>query len=208
MSARKADTNINVGKAEGKAKEDQGNVNHHTTCDGCKQPIYGLRHKCMGCSEFDYCSECVQKAARNHPGHRFETLFEPESRKPVSENGGRVRGDDSAREGSRSYGDRSRPERSWDAPGNHKPSPSRAPPKSLSTQSRTRPVKDGEGRDQGERTYWSVSYAMSIDHAIDKHGLEKLTIMIGNDDVNQPDSGDYCADPTFSMMNLLGQSLK
>ena len=36
----------------------------------------------MNCPDWDYCSECVKSAHKNHPGHRFVPLYEPISQKP------------------------------------------------------------------------------------------------------------------------------
>ena len=36
----------------------------------------------MNCPDWDYCSECVKTAHKNHPSHRFVPLFEPISQKP------------------------------------------------------------------------------------------------------------------------------
>lgn len=41
------------------------------------QPIIGLRNKCFSCPDFDYCADCMQGAAENHPGHRFAPLYDP-----------------------------------------------------------------------------------------------------------------------------------
>ena len=41
------------------------------------QYIYGVRHKCMNCPDWDYCSTCFEDARQNHPGHRFVPLYEP-----------------------------------------------------------------------------------------------------------------------------------
>ena len=41
-----------------------------------KQAIHGVRHKCMNCPDWDYCSTCVKSASVEHPGHRFVPLFE------------------------------------------------------------------------------------------------------------------------------------
>lgn len=40
------------------------------------QDIYGVRHKCLSCPDFDYCSTCVGSAGENHPGHRFIPVYE------------------------------------------------------------------------------------------------------------------------------------
>ncbi|GAB7341361.1 hypothetical protein MBLNU457_7621t1 [Dothideomycetes sp. NU457] len=53
------------------------NVRHHAICDGCNKNIYGIRHKCFVCPDFDYCSDCLRsKAAREHHGHRFAAIYE------------------------------------------------------------------------------------------------------------------------------------
>ena len=38
----------------------------------------------MTCPDWDYCSTCVKKALRTHPGHRLVPLYEPVSHKPRS----------------------------------------------------------------------------------------------------------------------------
>lgn len=53
------------------------NIKHAALCDGCDKPIFGVRHKCLNCPDWDYCSECVKNATYIHPGHRFAPLFEP-----------------------------------------------------------------------------------------------------------------------------------
>lgn len=35
-----------------------------------------MRHKCMNCPDWDYCSACIKDARHTHPGHRFVPLFE------------------------------------------------------------------------------------------------------------------------------------
>ncbi|KAH2977152.1 hypothetical protein KXW58_006055 [Aspergillus fumigatus] len=49
---------------------------HAAICDGCEKRIVGVRHKCLTCPDWDYCSECVGNAAQTHPGHRFAPLYE------------------------------------------------------------------------------------------------------------------------------------
>lgn len=78
-------------------------LTHQATCDGCNkvnlhhcpgpfetdssQTIVGVRHKCLACPDWDYCSRCASKSSLTHPGHRFARLYEPlgymGSRKPV-----------------------------------------------------------------------------------------------------------------------------
>lgn len=70
------------------------NAKHNALCNGCDkvsdqvsvssitsanivQPIFGTRHKCLNCPDWDYCSECVKNSSLIHPGHRFAPLFEP-----------------------------------------------------------------------------------------------------------------------------------
>lgn len=53
------------------------NVRHHALCDGCDKTIYGIRHKCLNCPDWDYCSECVKKSAATHKGHRFTAIYTP-----------------------------------------------------------------------------------------------------------------------------------
>lgn len=35
-----------------------------------------MRHKCLSCPDWDYCSECAVDAEQNHPGHRFVPIYE------------------------------------------------------------------------------------------------------------------------------------
>lgn len=35
-----------------------------------------MRHKCLTCPDWDYCSECFSHAPDTHPGHRFAPLYE------------------------------------------------------------------------------------------------------------------------------------
>ncbi|KAL8873570.1 MAG: hypothetical protein Q9174_000986 [Haloplaca sp. 1 TL-2023] len=53
------------------------NTRHHAICDGCDKNIYGTRHKCLNCPDWDYCSTCIKGARTSHPGHRFVALNEP-----------------------------------------------------------------------------------------------------------------------------------
>ncbi|KAK8120753.1 hypothetical protein PG999_004873 [Apiospora kogelbergensis] len=55
------------------------NVVHNAICDGCDKYVRGIRHKCLDCPDWDYCSECVQNASFIHPDHRFVELYEPVS---------------------------------------------------------------------------------------------------------------------------------
>ena len=53
------------------------NVRHSAVCDGCEKFIYGVRHKCLNCPDWDFCSECVKNAKYIHPRHRFVPIYEP-----------------------------------------------------------------------------------------------------------------------------------
>nr|OQO25736.1 hypothetical protein B0A51_10200 [Rachicladosporium sp. CCFEE 5018] len=53
------------------------NIRHNAICDGCDKSIYGVRHKCLSCPDFDYCRECVQSAPHIHPQHRFAAIYTP-----------------------------------------------------------------------------------------------------------------------------------
>lgn len=53
------------------------NQTHHAICDKCDKFIRGIRHKCLDCPDWDYCSECVAEASTEHVGHRFAPIYEP-----------------------------------------------------------------------------------------------------------------------------------
>ncbi|KAF1993086.1 hypothetical protein P154DRAFT_528042 [Amniculicola lignicola CBS 123094] len=53
------------------------NVRHSAVCDGCEKFIYGVRHKCLNCPDWDFCSECIKNARYIHPRHRFVPIYEP-----------------------------------------------------------------------------------------------------------------------------------
>ncbi|KAB8342880.1 hypothetical protein FH972_022477 [Carpinus fangiana] len=48
---------------------------HWATCDGCDSRIQGVRHKCLDCPDWDYCSKCFEGARRSHPEHRFVPVY-------------------------------------------------------------------------------------------------------------------------------------
>lgn len=50
---------------------------HNAICDGCDQPIRGVRHKCLDCPDWDYCNNCIVDAGFVHPNHRFVPVYEP-----------------------------------------------------------------------------------------------------------------------------------
>ncbi|CAG8951535.1 hypothetical protein HYFRA_00007451 [Hymenoscyphus fraxineus] len=53
------------------------NIGHNAVCDGCDKYIYGVRHKCLDCPDWDFCSTCVPNANFIHPNHRFVPIYEP-----------------------------------------------------------------------------------------------------------------------------------
>ena len=53
------------------------NVRHNAICDGCDKKIYGVRHKCLNCPDWDYCNDCVKNARHTHPRHRFAAILTP-----------------------------------------------------------------------------------------------------------------------------------
>ncbi|KAI1336805.1 hypothetical protein F5Y15DRAFT_195448 [Xylariaceae sp. FL0016] len=53
------------------------NIVHNAICDGCETYVRGVRHKCLDCPDWDYCSNCVMNASATHAGHRFVAVYEP-----------------------------------------------------------------------------------------------------------------------------------
>jgi next-to-BRCA1 protein 1 len=53
------------------------NQMHYAICDGCDKYINGIRHKCLDCPDWDYCSTCMQGASTMHAKHRFVPIYEP-----------------------------------------------------------------------------------------------------------------------------------
>lgn len=53
------------------------NVRHSAVCDGCEEFIYGVRHKCLNCPDWDYCGKCFKNANTTHATHRFVPIYEP-----------------------------------------------------------------------------------------------------------------------------------
>ncbi|KAI1362140.1 hypothetical protein F5Y08DRAFT_284350 [Xylaria arbuscula] len=58
------------------------NVLHNAICDGCDKYVRGIRHKCLDCPDWDYCSDCVKDASFIHPNHRFVAIYEPLADRP------------------------------------------------------------------------------------------------------------------------------
>ncbi|KAK3678941.1 hypothetical protein LTR78_001394 [Recurvomyces mirabilis] len=53
------------------------NIRHNAICDGCDKGIYGVRHKCLNCPDWDFCNDCVKNARHIHPRHRFAAIYQP-----------------------------------------------------------------------------------------------------------------------------------
>jgi next-to-BRCA1 protein 1 len=53
------------------------NQMHYAICDGCDKYINGIRHKCLDCPDWDYCSSCVKDVGTTHAKHRFVPIYEP-----------------------------------------------------------------------------------------------------------------------------------
>lgn len=52
------------------------NLRHNAICDSCDKTIYGIRHKCLDCPDFDFCNGCID-AGRVIHRHRFVKVYEP-----------------------------------------------------------------------------------------------------------------------------------
>ncbi|TGJ85183.1 hypothetical protein E0Z10_g3578 [Xylaria hypoxylon] len=58
------------------------NVLHNAICDGCDKYVRGIRHKCLDCPDWDYCSDCAKDAGFVHANHRFVAIYEPLADRP------------------------------------------------------------------------------------------------------------------------------
>ncbi|KAI1758514.1 hypothetical protein GGR53DRAFT_516874 [Hypoxylon sp. FL1150] len=59
------------------------NAVHNAICDGCDKYVRGIRHKCLDCPDWDYCSECAKNASFIHPNHRFVAIYDPLTDRPA-----------------------------------------------------------------------------------------------------------------------------
>nr|CAG8461547.1 4286_t:CDS:10 [Entrophospora candida] len=50
---------------------------HSAVCDFCESQIYGTRHKCINCPDFDLCNGCISLAPTQHPNHTFMPIYRP-----------------------------------------------------------------------------------------------------------------------------------
>ena len=53
-----------------------GSLSWHIVLIDLLQDIHGVRHKCLNCPDWDYCSNCIKSARHIHPGHRFAPIYE------------------------------------------------------------------------------------------------------------------------------------
>jgi hypothetical protein len=52
-------------------------VRHDATCDGCRERIFGVRHQCQICPDWNYCNNCIAQAPRKHAIHEFAAISDP-----------------------------------------------------------------------------------------------------------------------------------
>ncbi|KDQ15743.1 hypothetical protein BOTBODRAFT_31628 [Botryobasidium botryosum FD-172 SS1] len=51
---------------------------HNAVCDACTRGIYGVRHKCLDCPDYDLCDVCIEERDEyHHPKHKFLAISEP-----------------------------------------------------------------------------------------------------------------------------------
>ncbi|KAG8917047.1 hypothetical protein FRC02_003391 [Tulasnella sp. 418] len=51
---------------------------HNAYCDVCNKTIYGNRHKCLDCPDYDMCDKCMtEKRHTHHLNHQFVEIKEP-----------------------------------------------------------------------------------------------------------------------------------
>lgn len=56
------------GIEETKDPQDENATHQGVKCDGCETvPITGIRYKCAVCKDFDYCANCEERLAHEHP---------------------------------------------------------------------------------------------------------------------------------------------
>ncbi|KAF9386593.1 hypothetical protein CPB97_003581 [Podila verticillata] len=50
---------------------------HSASCDICLNTIFGVRHKCFQCPDYDLCQGCLPLAKTHHKGHSFIPVSYP-----------------------------------------------------------------------------------------------------------------------------------
>lgn len=53
-------------------------VRHDAICDGCNKTIFGIRHQCRICPDWNYCNVCVANAPLKHALHQFAAVSDPQ----------------------------------------------------------------------------------------------------------------------------------
>lgn len=54
---------------------------HDARCDVCEKIIYGVRHKCLVCPDFEFCTQCFVGSRDKHSDHSFASM---QTRSPES----------------------------------------------------------------------------------------------------------------------------
>ncbi|KAH9816117.1 hypothetical protein DFH28DRAFT_891795 [Melampsora americana] len=56
----------------------QSSVKHPAKCDLCDKMIFGVRHKCLECIDWDCCDACVKGVQAHHPFHQLLAVSKPD----------------------------------------------------------------------------------------------------------------------------------
>jgi hypothetical protein len=64
--------------ADGSALAASDNVRHEAICDGCDKTVFGIRHQCQTCPDWNYCNKCIANAPRKHAHHNFSVIYDPQ----------------------------------------------------------------------------------------------------------------------------------
>lgn len=77
MAAAPTETSL-LATTDGPLLAPDHHVGHDATCDGCNKPIFGIRHQCRICPDWNYCDICIAQAPRKHAQHRFAAIRDPQ----------------------------------------------------------------------------------------------------------------------------------